>query len=342
MNVGTIITLGFSFLLLIAIAIFLYLKYRNIPVVQEKAIFVEQKKEIEDEKKQIEDSISKCDRIRNRISKEEIKQLHQREAQHNNLLSDVKRNREQFKQKEIREIAGELEDLQQKFIIRGLKDTKILDENIPRFGKLRKEKLVANGIVTAYDITFDRVSSIFGFGKSRANSLVAWRESVESQLDARKPEKLPSYREERIREYYIKQYQQLDETLALEKKNYLIDIQQIKENSVHKHEQNGEDEAQLEQQLTPLLGELEIAERKTEPFSRITFINYLKITFGTVLPENKFVKTNHAVIGIGLLVLTILSQCLLGSTAAGSLIVSMIPTNTPTFTPPTGTKALTL
>jgi len=287
MIVGTSITLGISFLLLVSIAIFLYLKYRKIPVVQEKAIFIKQKKEIE----------------------------------------------------------NELEDLRQQYIIQGLRDTKILDEKIRRFGKSSKEKLIANGISTAYDVTFDRGSSISDFVKSKTNSLIAWRDSVESQLDATKPRRLPPEKEEKIRDFYIKQYEQLDEILAGENKNYVIDIQQIKDNAIHKLEQNDEDEAQLKKQLSPLLGELEIAERRTEPFSRIAFFNYVEKFLGRVLYENKFMKADHAVIVIGFLVLTILSQCLLGCTAAGSLIDSMIPTNTPTFTQtytPTNTRTSTL
>ena len=93
-------------------------------------------------------------------------------------------------------MSKELNKLQKQFIIQGYKNTHILDERI------------------------------CGFGKSKANSLVAWKNAVGTYLNARKPTKLSQEKEESIRSYHSKLYLQLDETRALENKNYLIDIHQ--------------------------------------------------------------------------------------------------------------------
>ncbi len=331
-NIGTVITLSISFLLLISITIYLVSKYKQIPIVREKDILKKQQNKIERNIKKFQASISKCGQIRKTISREEISQLNHRETTHKNSLSKINQNREQFKKNEILQINTELKNIQEQFIIQGLKNTRVLDEKIHGFGKSSKEKLVVNGISTAFDVTFDRVSSISGFGESKAKSLVAWRNSVKSELIAVKPTKLPSEKEASIRKYYLTQYQQLDETFSLENKNFLIDVQQIKDTALHKHEQNDEDEAQLHEGVKPLFLEVEDIKKRIQPYSKITFSNYVKKSLSSIFPDHKFTNINHSVIGIGLLTITILSQCFLASTATGSLIVSKIPTSTPTFT----------
>ncbi|MGI6740142.1 MAG: thermonuclease family protein [Brevefilum sp.] len=84
---------------------------------------------------------------------------------------------------------------------------------------------------------------------------------------------------------------------------------------------------------------------KTKPFLKITFLNDLKKSLAEVLSANRFGKVNHVFVGIGLVIVLLMSLCLLGGFAAGSLFVSMIPnssaTITQTFTP-TNTSTATL
>jgi len=341
-NLFTVIILVISLLLFLTLSVYLYFQFQEIPLVHEMFLLKIRRKVIQEEISQSENAVSKCSQIRKRITDEEASLIDQRNKAHNAVIQSVNQRRRQYEEQETSKISQVLSDLQNQYIVQGLKNAKINDSRISGFGKVSIQKLASYGVVSASDISSGRIESIPGFGEAKAGSLVSWRKSVESRLNISKPKRLPLEKEESIRKFFSVQYSQLDEELVLENKNFDIDIQQIHIKAAQKHKQNDEDDAQYSQRLNQLSSDLIIVKDELQPFSDITFINFIKIALAGLLPISKFSKINHSTIGIGFLITLVLAQCIIGSTAAGAFIVSRIPTSTPTITlTPTYTQTLT-
>ena len=344
-NTITLIALLVSFLSFTASGIYIFSRYKQIPLVQEKAVHLKTRNQIKGDIRKTQSRINKCEKMHSRISNEESELLEERKAAHEKTLLEIKRKKESFKQSESQKIALELKRLQNEFVNQGLKSTYIHKARIHGFGQVSKQKLIEYGVSTAYSISYNRITSIPGFGETKARVLVTWKNSVINQLHIEKPKELPHEQEVSIRAYFNTQYRQLDDALALENKNHSIDIEQIKDNANQKLRQNNEDEDEYRIELELLFAELGDIESKLGPFIKINIFNYVKNSLYDLLPKNKLGKINHAIIGIGILIVVVISQCLIASTAAGSLIKSNIPTKSPTFTlssTPTNTSTSTI
>lgn len=341
-NTISLICFLFSLALVIILGIVFYLQYKNLPIVREKRIIVNRQKRIKNEINGSRRSLENCASLRKKISNEEDYQTFTRNQLHQTKNFSVSQRNQLTQNEESSKIANELDQIQKQFIFNGLRTTLIRDAKIPGFGPASKEKLINSGIISAFDVTFLRVEAISGFGQSKAQFMLDWKNSILSSLNIIKPQALPYEIENPIREFYKVQYRQLEDELDIEKKNLLIDLQQISDNALQKHNQNNVDEKQHANSLFVLSEKLVSIENQLLPYSGIRFSIYLKEILQKVIPSAKLSPKTSLIAATGILGFILLSQLSLGVAATSSAVASLIPTSTstPTLTP-TSTSTLT-
>ncbi len=161
-----------TFVILLAILIWLYFRYRNIPIVQEK-------RDLEQKHISLQEKIRATDLV----------------------IQSTNRKRQEFSQAEKQEIDASLKGLQQAYIQSGLANSYIKDAAISGVGPKLKERLAAYGIVSAAQVS-NRVSEIPGFGEAKRQALMSWRSLVQARLDSTKPTRLSNEQLERIKQKY--------------------------------------------------------------------------------------------------------------------------------------------
>jgi hypothetical protein len=162
-----------TLLIFLAILIWLYLRYQNIPLVKEKNYLTKQALDL---------------RSRIRIANQKIQ------------LSQKKR--EELAQAEQKELAADLLKVQTAYIQNGLSTSIIKDATIQGIGPKLKERLAAYHILNAAHVN-ERVSQISGFGEAKRQALFSWRNSVQARMDATKPFKLTDERVGEIHQKYL-------------------------------------------------------------------------------------------------------------------------------------------
>ncbi len=161
-----------TFIVFIAILLWLYLRYRSTPVVREKH-------DLEQQILHLQNSIR---------------------AESNNILF-AKQKRDGFFKAEQTEIDTTLLNLQQNYIQKGLASSYIKDATIPGVGPKLKERLVTYHIYSADHIS-DKISEIPGFGDAKCQALVGWRTLVYTQLESTKPVELSNEQLESIKQIH--------------------------------------------------------------------------------------------------------------------------------------------
>jgi hypothetical protein len=147
-NPITIISLIFSFLLFIALSVYLYFQYQDNPLVHEMFQLKSRQKEIQEGIAQSENSISECLQIRKRITEEESSQLDQRNRAHNSLIQTVNQKRSQYEEQETQKLSQELSALQNQHLVQGLKDAlKLVFQLFPGLAKPQKKNFQIRGFV---------------------------------------------------------------------------------------------------------------------------------------------------------------------------------------------------
>jgi len=161
-----------TFIAFIAIVVWLYIRYRNIPIVRQKStlkrILLRFQKSIETE---------------------------------TNIIHAAQKEREELLQAEKAEIHIALGNLQKDHIENGLVSAAIKDAAIPGVGPKLKERLAEDGILNAAHIT-DKISGLPGFGEAKRLALLIWRSSVMAGLERTKPTGLTNEQLETIKQKY--------------------------------------------------------------------------------------------------------------------------------------------
>jgi hypothetical protein len=152
--------------------LWLYSRYRNIPVVREK-------RELERLVLKFQRSIQAADKI---IQAAITKRVHLVQAEKN-------------------EIKTELRTLQRNYIENGLANARVRDTSIPGVGPKLKDQLAGYGILNAAQIT-EKISDLPGFGDAKCQALIEWQNSVIASLESTKPSSLPMEQLEAIQKKY--------------------------------------------------------------------------------------------------------------------------------------------
>jgi hypothetical protein len=152
------LTISFlTFLVFIAIVLWLYFRYQKIPLVREKA--------------QLQQRLLNA---QNKIRKEV------------NNIQSARKKREGLVQQEKDEIQATLKKSQEDYLAHGLANSSLKHANIIGVGPKLKERLAVYGVVSAAQIGRG-LSKIPGFGASKRQALLEWRSAVIARLDSTKP-----------------------------------------------------------------------------------------------------------------------------------------------------------
>jgi hypothetical protein len=150
-----------TLLVLIVTLLWLYARFRELPVVREK-------RELE------------------RLVLKFQKGVHTEEQ---NIQAAV-RERARLFQAEKEEISTALRTLQKNHIQNGLRMASILETSISGVGPKLKERLAGHDILSAADIT-EKITALPSIGEEEGQALLDWRRSVLEQLESTQPRGLP-------------------------------------------------------------------------------------------------------------------------------------------------------
>jgi len=340
-NAITVISLSLSLTFFVVFIAWILSSYIRIPIVIEKNEVAKEQKRLTKGIASIQKSLRDCITRRSNITADEELKTKSRQAQHITILDNLQQKRNSFSVEQNNRLSSELSRVQKEHVSNGLKNSLISTTKIPGIGPALKDRLRANGVITAFDISYLSINDIPGIGDAKREQISNWRASIENQLNRTKPAGLPSNIAEKIQTYYIAQNRQIDAEEALEHNNLKIDLNQIQSYSQQMHRQNDEDEELFNQQLQELLDKKSVVDDICLNYSDITLINFAKGLLADIIPNRQKASSLKAPVALGLLAL-VLSQCFVGLQTTKSVVISLIPTSTFTSTPtPTFTMTFT-
>lgn len=157
----------------IGVLIWLYIRYRAYPIVQEK-----------------------------RKLSQQASGLQAQITAHTNNIQLTVQKREQLLRAEAEEMAVALQTLQTSYIQSGLSNTHLSDANIVGIGPKLKERLASHGFTNAATINVN-ITAIEGFGQAKSQAILSWRDQVVSHFNSTKPISLPFETSDAIKKKYI-------------------------------------------------------------------------------------------------------------------------------------------
>ena len=170
----------FTLIIFIGVILWLYIRYRTYPIVQEK-----------------------------RELSQQASGLQAQIIAHTNNIQLTVQKREQLLRAEAEEMAAALQTLQTSHIQSGLSSTQISDANISGIGPKLKERLASHGLTNAATINRN-VTAIEGFGQAKSQAILSWRDQVHSHFNSTKPISLPLEASDVIKKKYIVHHENND------------------------------------------------------------------------------------------------------------------------------------
>src|SRR6266498_366704 len=182
-----------TLVLFIAVLLWLYFRYRNLPIVREKST------------------------LQQRI----LKFQKSAQAEANIILASTKK-REELIQAENNEVETALSNTQDAYIEYGLANASIKDAAIAGIGPKLKERLAEHGVHNAAQVN-EQIAELAGFGETKRQALLSGRNSVMAALENTKPTSLRDERLKSIKHKYQDLHAQNDVSVrdALESRNLL-------------------------------------------------------------------------------------------------------------------------
>jgi hypothetical protein len=178
-NIALVIAVLTLFILL-GVILWLYIRYRAYPIVQEK-----------------------------RKLSQQVSSLQAQIIAHTNNIQLTVQKREQLLRAEAEEMAAALQALQTSHIQSGLSNTHLSDANIPGIGPKLKERLASHGFTNAATINV-HVSNIEGFGQAKSQAVLSWRNQVLTHFNSTKPTSLSLEASDVIKKKYIVHHENND------------------------------------------------------------------------------------------------------------------------------------
>lgn len=339
-NFLTIFSLIISAGLLIFTVVKSLLLYFQSPIVKEKNQVISNQTNLRRKIDELQRSVTACINLRTQLTNDEAEQVSNRKNRYLSAIESLDDKKTRIASDQKQRLLSELASLQRSHVTNGLKNSTITTAKIPGIGPALKQRLSSHGVYSAYDISAITIQNVSGIGQAKAEQILNWRASVESLLNRTKPAILPDEVSNRILNYYTVQAQQIDRDKLIEEKNLQIDLQQITQTTEHKQKQNDEDEAIFNQELEELHEVKTKVDEECLSYSNITLLNYFKKLSTEIIPQ-RINSTRISKFFPIILILLLLSQCFVGFNTTKSVVISMIPTSTPTFTP-TSTSTPTL
>lgn len=142
------------------------------------------------------------------LGDEEANELRAAEQEGRRQLDPLKAERNGLDQKEREEIAAALRNVQQAHMQSRLLGAAISQVRLRGIGPKLKAKLKAQGIVTAGDVTYQRIKRVQGIGVAKTSILMDWKNNIIRCNPA--PGSLSQEREYQIRSQYGGRRQSLD------------------------------------------------------------------------------------------------------------------------------------
>jgi membrane protein implicated in regulation of membrane protease activity len=165
-----------SLVLLVGALIWLYIRYRSYPTVQEKQQLSRQATGLE--------------------------------AQILAASTNIKltqQDREKIEAGEQAERAQALQNIQKEYIESGMVNTQVADADIPGIGPEQKQRLAAQGFTTAKNTTWN-VVNVEGFTPTETQAMLNWRNNVFINFIETKPTDLPLEKQDEINKKYQVQH----------------------------------------------------------------------------------------------------------------------------------------
>ncbi len=247
---------------------------------------------------QLKNEIAKAQRELNktiafgkRITEDEQKQFAARRAEFKDEMISLDNRRAAILARQNQDLYQELTALQNKHLSAGMNAARIRHASIPGIGPKLTERLEANRIYSAADVDEFKISHIPGFGNAKVSSLIAWRYSVNSRLQAASPKNLPPEVDQAIRKKYTSGLDQISTEEKAAEKSLDADLEQIKRQAAILYEENTLRRAQVQQTYSELQLDLQSLHENLSIYSQITFRNYFSQILSPEPPKTFLSRT---------------------------------------------------
>ena len=316
---------------LVGITGFLYLRYHRNDVVRQKQALLAIHRRVSSSLQEAERRVEGAVRARTTITQEGEKALADRQTKHEGFLQSLVRRRADIEAAQTRELATTLEVLRREYLIGGLKNTTVHDAKIQGIGPKLKDRLAMAGITVAGDVHEARLRGIQGIGDAKVSALVAWRRSVEQQLQNTAPSSLPPIQEQEIRLRYSQQIAAAGKEEEAELQRLPADLEAIRASTAERHVANDRAEAAAHGDVEARRQEAAASLEKLSPYAQVTFPAFLR----QALPvgATSVSTTVAATLAAGAAVVGLAIQGAAALWAGGEIALAAIPTATLTQTP---------
>ena len=278
-HVTAVVVLISSLLVIVGAVVavgFLFVKYRQEPVVRNKLEIEEDKREVQKKINEYQRKVNQTIANRKRITTEKDRELNLRKKAHMDLLRSLESQIERSHLKEESALQSELKKIQRQYFQDGMRSTLIVDSNVPGVGKGLAKRLAAEGIRSAKDVNYEKVLKVSGFGETKAKQVAAWRRNVESELRRTSPRSLPFQTENQIRDRYQYLRTDLGDKIQKEEDSYPPDVTEIKERAKKEHQRNDADQEEYQKRLESYQEDKNRVLHKLADYAEITFWLFLK------------------------------------------------------------------
>jgi DNA-binding helix-hairpin-helix protein with protein kinase domain len=190
---------GLALALVLVTATVLFLRYRSLPQVKEKRALKSEQAHVQRELETVQAELKSIEGTRWAIEQQERADIDRRRVAYEEQAAQFVWRRHMIGIEEKEEVKVQLGRLQAEHVARGLGSSQVFYAEISGVGRTLKADLAAAGIETAADVSYERVVAVRGFGRAKANAVVAWREDLERELVLGSPDRLPPEFEAEVR-----------------------------------------------------------------------------------------------------------------------------------------------
>jgi len=324
---------------LVGLGIYLYLIYRQDPVVLEKRTLLESATSVAAEARRIQSRLGRTATARRKIAEEAEVAVRNRKAEHERRMASLSGRRSTLKTDQEQEIERALGEIRAQHMSSGLRAAVIADAKIPGVGPALKQRLISTGITSAANVSMVTVSGLPGFGEAKVSAVLGWRASVEATLRSVLPGAIPPEQEAGILQKYAKLLTGIQEEETAADRDLADDLTAIRQQEVNRQSANDQEEAELRDRAGVTAAKQDELAARLAPYKAIAFRSFVT----SVLPGAG--SNRLAIGGVGALVVFLGGFCFQGAAALasiGGIVADSIPTFTPTVTlTPTLTRTLT-
>lgn len=263
-----------------AYMLFLFRRYHAQPVIRRLGLLESKAKTTADE---VRDLQSRFDLLRQHhhvMDSERRTQIDTIKPAYREKSADLNALFQAIDERERSEIKTTLEAYQEAFVRSAIADASIRRVRVPGFTPRVLEKLEEAGILTAVDITPERLRVIPNLDPFLIQELDLWRQRIEREAEAHKPLSLPDLRLNPILEYYKEERMAIKaslEGLVIGMQGEIMKIEgHIGDRLVHANAL----EETLSTRINQMSKEYVELREAIRPLERYTFVRYFRTCLG--------------------------------------------------------------